>query len=205
MSLYLISDTHFDHGNIIEYCDRPFESASEMDSQLIDNWNQRVAYDDTVLFGGDIAMARSDIAIEYAQKVNGQLVMLNGNHDDINEADAPFPIFQSYYFDYSYNGTNYEFYYTHWPPTERSEREDDREAPPWATPPDWFDGWVLHGHIHNNDVKNFPFVNPTEQFVNVSAELLEYTPITIEELLQIIERGERYETISDVPSDVYPF
>lgn len=205
MSLYLLSDTHFDHANIIEYCTRPFNSAEEMNATLIENWNQRVTYEDTVLFGGDIAMARSEVAIEYANKLQGQLVLLDGNHDDIDASVAPFPIMKSYYFDYVYNDTHYEFYYTHWPDKEASNREDERNAPYWASPPKWFDGWVLHGHVHNNDLENFPFVNPTDKFINLGVELLEYTPIKLEELLAIVEQGERYETISDVPSELYPF
>jgi len=205
MSLFLLSDTHFDHGNIIKYCDRPFSSASEMDSLMISNWNERVSYDDTVLFGGDIAMARGKIAIEYAQKLNGSLVLLDGNHDDIDEAEAPFPILKSYYFTYEFEGTEYEFYYTHWPLMSRSKREDDRDAPKWSKPPEWFDGWYLHGHVHNNDVGNYPFVNPNEKMVNLGVELLEFTPIEIEELIRILDAGGRYDTVSDVPEDVYPF
>jgi len=205
MSLYLLSDTHFDHENIIEYCNRPFNSAEEMDSKIIDNWNQRVEYNDTVLFGGDVAMARSEVAIDYIEKLQGQFLMLDGNHDDINPSEAPFPILKSYYFDYSYNNSHYDFYYTHWPHRNDSNRDDDRSAPHWATPPEWFDGWVIHGHVHNNDIDNYPFVNPTDKFINVGVELLEYTPIKLEELLEIIVKNERYETISDVPSDVYPF
>lgn len=30
MGLYLLSDTHFGHERIIEFCDRPFESVREM-------------------------------------------------------------------------------------------------------------------------------------------------------------------------------
>ena len=206
MSLFLLSDTHFEHANIIKYCDRPFSSASEMDSVMISNWNERVSYDDTVLFGGDIAMARGEIAIEYAQKLNGSLVLLDGNHDDVDESEAPFPILKSYYFTYEYEeGTEYDFYYTHWPLMGRSIREDSRDAPKWSKPPEWFDGWYLHGHVHNNDVDNYPFVNPNEQMVNLGVELLDFTPIEIEELIRILDTGGRYETVSDVPEDMYPF
>lgn len=203
MSLYLISDTHFDHGNIIKYCDRPFDSASEMDEVMRENWNERVEYGDTVLFGGDLAMASGATAIEYFETLRGQLVLLDGNHDDIPENKAPFPILKSYYFTYTYEGEGYEFYYTHWPIGPQYQEEDN--WPHYAEPPDWFDGWYLHGHTHNNNVDKFPFVNPSEKFVNLSVELLEYTPIEIEELIPILEQGGRYEEVSMVPNRVYPF
>ena len=35
---YFIADTHFNHENIIKYCDRPFENVNVMELKLIDNW-----------------------------------------------------------------------------------------------------------------------------------------------------------------------
>ena len=37
--IWMISDCHFFHGNIIKYCNRPYSSISEMNEQLIINWN----------------------------------------------------------------------------------------------------------------------------------------------------------------------
>lgn len=200
MSLYLISDTHLDHSNIIEFCDRPFGSVSEMDQAIQRRWNERVTYEDTVLFGGDLAMARSERAIEYSRQLNGSLVLLDGNHDDIDAHEAPFPVLKSYYFTYEYDGTEYEFYYTHWP--VGTDHHGENNHPTWSEPPEWFDGWYLHGHVHNNDIEGFPFVNPDDHYVNLSAELLNYTPIEIEELIQVLETGNRFSIVDDVPSGV---
>jgi len=74
-------------------------------------------------------MAESNISIEYTQLLNGQIVHLDSNYDDIYQSKSLFPTFNSYYFIYSYDRKEYEFYCTHWPPIEHSEREDDRKPP----------------------------------------------------------------------------
>ncbi|MDG6921375.1 MAG: 2'-5' RNA ligase family protein [Nitrososphaerota archaeon] len=49
---WLISDTHFGHGNIISHCARPFLDAAEMDRILVNNWNNTVSSEDTTFCFG---------------------------------------------------------------------------------------------------------------------------------------------------------
>lgn len=83
MATWFTADTHFGHANILKLCNRPFESAQEMDEVMIANWNAVVARNDQVFHLGDFAY-RADH--RYARKVfsrlNGQKFLIVGNHDD---------------------------------------------------------------------------------------------------------------------------
>ena len=41
--VFFTSDTHFNHMNIISYCQRPFRDIHEMNETIIVNWNNAVA------------------------------------------------------------------------------------------------------------------------------------------------------------------
>ena len=43
---FFIADTHFNHSNIIKYCNRPFISSEDQTSKLIENWNSVVKDED---------------------------------------------------------------------------------------------------------------------------------------------------------------
>ena len=79
--IYVISDTHFNHKNIIEYCNRPFKSVEEMNDTLIKNWNDVVSNDDTVFFLGDFCLGPREEIIKIASQLNGHKILVMGNHD----------------------------------------------------------------------------------------------------------------------------
>lgn len=85
--LFFTSDTHFGHYNICRYCNRPFETRSEMDNALIDNWNSVVPKDGIVIHCGDFMLPHKNNFLEYEKylkKLNGKIYLLRGNHDMID-------------------------------------------------------------------------------------------------------------------------
>lgn len=79
--VWITSDLHLGHKNIIAYCDRPFTSVEDMDKTLIARWNEYVRGDDIVWFLGDFGLGDKEKLGSYACKLNGRKFLVKGNHD----------------------------------------------------------------------------------------------------------------------------
>lgn len=86
--IYLTSDLHFGHHNVIEFEDRPYDSIDTMNKKLIDNINSRVKLDDTLINLGDWCFTGGNNsklkAIDYEKQINGKVIHIKGNHDKGN-------------------------------------------------------------------------------------------------------------------------
>lgn len=58
-TIWVWSDLHLGHDNIIRYANRPFQDAEEMNAVLYTNWSRTVGDDDLLLFVGDLAMRKA--------------------------------------------------------------------------------------------------------------------------------------------------
>ena len=59
--IFVTSDLHFGHRNILKFCNRPFSDIKEMSEKLISNWNEVVGKNDIVeMFCGlkDVTMLK---------------------------------------------------------------------------------------------------------------------------------------------------
>jgi len=166
--IFLIADLHLGHANIIRYCSRPFlfSDSSEMDHVLIKNWNYTIGPNTRIYCLGDLRYGlNAEPATQYRKRLRGDIVFIRGNHDDPETGTVPFV--ETEY-------ENEKFLLIH----------DPADAPPS------FDGWVIHGHHHNNDLRHYPFMNFTGRRVNVSAEVIGYKPVSLHEIVQQIRERE---------------
>lgn len=77
-----MSDTHFGHGNIIRFCNRPYSSVEEMNKDLIERFNAKSSRDTTVYHLGDVFFGDLDRWQEIFDKlIFKKLIVVKGNHD----------------------------------------------------------------------------------------------------------------------------
>ena len=180
MTRYVISDLHLEHTNIIEYCDRPFDTVEEMDERLVENWNETVGKDARVVFLGDLAFRFDEEELGgWLDKLNGNIVFVEGDHDHVGNTIDSLATHEYHVFEHG----DYEFFCTHHP--EKVLR-------------DW-DCWVIHGHHHNNWPEEYPFINFDAKRVNVSVELIGYTPLLVDDLVRYIESMSEGEKLIEIP------
>ena len=74
MKKLVTGDQHFNHKNIIQYCQRPFKDIDEMNETLIMNWNAKVRDDDLVYVLGD--MFWGEPVREILDKLKGNIIYI---------------------------------------------------------------------------------------------------------------------------------
>lgn len=82
--IWVTSDTHFNHANIIKYCNRPFSSVEEMNETIIANWNKVVSWDDIIYHLGDFALGDKSLIPNILRRLNGRIKIIMGNHDNLD-------------------------------------------------------------------------------------------------------------------------
>lgn len=79
--IYFTSDLHWGHGNVINFCARPFKDVHDMNESLIKNWNSKIKSTDTVFVLGDMALCSFKEFEPMAKRLNGNKILIRGNHD----------------------------------------------------------------------------------------------------------------------------
>jgi calcineurin-like phosphoesterase family protein len=98
----------------------------------------------------------------FIRQLNGSITIAKGNHDRKQWNRL-----------YVLNYRNMKFLVTHNPNNATT----------------WFDGdWIIHGHTHINT----PFIDIFRKRVNVCVEMINYTPLNMEEIYNVIKESANY-------------
>lgn len=81
--IFVTSDQHFNHQNIITYCpqSRSFNSVLDMNETLIERWNSVIGPEDEVIQCGDFFMGQSKDIDSILPRLNGKITVVRGNHE----------------------------------------------------------------------------------------------------------------------------
>lgn len=85
-TIFLISDTHFGHNNLIEkHNQRPrFKTIEEHDEYIVQQWNDTVSDRDTIIHLGDVCFGLK--SFDTLKRLNGIKRLVLGNHDQYPSA-----------------------------------------------------------------------------------------------------------------------
>lgn len=148
-----ISDLHFGHTNMA--LKRGFSSAEEMNEHIIKKWNSVVNKKDTVWILGDITMEKST-SYPLLNRLNGYKKVVLGNHDQPQHIPELLKYVNSVCGMIKYKG----YILSHCPIHESEIGRFTKN---------------IHGHVHENSLED-------SRYINVSCEVVDYTPKLIEEL-----------------------
>lgn len=172
MNIFFASDHHFHHKNILTFKNqddtplRVFDDVDHMNEIMVQRHNSVVKPNDKVYFVGDVSMSRNAKGLEILGRMNGEKVLVKGNHD-LCTLNQYLKYFKDVRGSHQFDG----MILTHIPIHPESLAR-------------W--GVNVHGHLHNNIVMHRGFagkpIEPDRRYFNVSMERINYTPISLEEV-----------------------
>lgn len=175
MTIFFCSDHHLFHENMLKFKKsgsealvRPgFDSIEHLHEVVVERHNSRVSTSDKVYFLGDVTMKYGEPFRLLMQRLNGKKRLLLGNHDKLK-------------------GTNLANFFEKvelW----RVFRDEGFVCSHVPLSPDSFPGttrYNVHGHVHYKTL-------PDRRYVNVSMEAIDFTPVSMEEIVREIEKRDR--------------
>jgi calcineurin-like phosphoesterase family protein len=174
---FFTADLHFGHKNVIPYCERPFASLDEMESELMRRWNAIVAPWDEVFILGDFSFHGSTKTAEILSRLHGLKILVRGNHDDVKSDEKAKRLG---FFQMVPGGRviieGREFAVSHYPylgegDSTEVERFTSRRLSDQGN-------WLLHGHVHREwKVK--------KRMINVGVDMWDYAPVSEGEILSL--------------------
>jgi len=161
-TIFFIGDTHFGHEKLITGgigTRSHFKSVEEHDETIIKNWNDRVKSKDVVYHLGDVSFGN----VELLTRLKGDKKLIMGNHDRFNRLAQYFTNFYGAKILHGFMLTHIPVHYC-----ELEYRFKKN----------------IHGHMHEKVVLFND--KPDSRYINVSCEQINYTPIALEEITDVL-------------------
>jgi len=193
--IFIWSDTHFHHENILGYTDRHkvWGSVPEMNAGLIENARSVVTPGDVLLTGGDAVMGQRIKTLPIVEELPGIRQLVMGNHDSCHPSNKKAAMWQQEYAKYfAWMGLDkylkidgLMLRLNHFPRT--GDSHDTDRYPNWR-PEQGIEDVLLHGHVHSEDV----ITGPDQIHIGVDADwtpygVERYHPIPLTTILEVIK------------------
>lgn len=160
MRILIISDTHFGHKALKK---RIGSRPSNFEEMIIRNWNRMVAPEDMIIHLGDLFIGNQSIWLETAAKLNGNKILVKGNHDERSYSWYMNKGFNFCCESFTWNLFGYNIMFTHKPVAEGD-----------------FD-INIHGHLHDGRHRD---MTTDERHILISLEKNGYQPQLLNTLVR---------------------
>lgn len=172
--IYVTSDLHFFHKNVIKYNGRPFDSVEDMNKALIRNWNNVVDKEDDVYILGDVTLKGVSFATKILQELKGNKFLVKGNHDVfVNQSsfDKTHFMWIKDYYELEYNGQYFILFHY---PIESWNGASNKSI-------------HLHGHQHNKRTYNFENREKGILKFDVGVDANNMAPVSLEYIMDFFQ------------------
>ena len=174
-NLWLTSDLHLFHSNIIKYCNRPYPNYFIMNKDIIDTINKNIHQDDLLINLGDIGFNSVKYITDELSKINCNQIFVSGNHDRkslINALIEKYIVFEKQtILDVYFNDIHYRVHLAHNP--DDIQYNDEKN------------NIFVYGHLHDKEVKNKRFNQ-----MNVGWDQFG-RPVELKEIINIIKQNKK--------------
>lgn len=167
-NIFIISDTHFGHENILKFVDdkneplRVFHDVHQMNEHMVECWNKTVKEGDIVYHLGDVYFGKGH---EMLGRLNGRKRLILGNHDN-GKSEHLQKHFQKILMWKDFK--EFDCILSHVPMHESALYKRK---------------YNLHGHVHKGQHRG---LIADKRYINCCVEVMNYIPIHIEQLVKCI-------------------
>lgn len=171
------ADLHFNHSNVIEFCNRPWKTVDEMNDGLIKRWNQFVKDGDTVYILGDMFFCGIIKMKEIMPTLMGKKILILGNHDwkKVKKHRAQELGFEWVADEHCVRIAGVDVLMSHFPYRgDHMGEERFKECRPKD-----FGNWLMHGHVHN-------LWTVRDKMINVGVDVWNWCPVSEKSIAHII-------------------